>query len=684
MRKIRYIVIALIMGLLSISVVHAQDELDASQTVPCPATITGGLAFNSPPGPLNLDLSAEIEGETYSCGVVVVPENYSQMDGRTIELFYVKLHSRSQSPASDPLIYLAGGPGASSADELAGNPILLSNMNSIRESRDIIGLDQRGTGYSNYLVCAPYFSTIGVVLERVENAPDLEATLGELFGASPLASTAVRLSICGLIYNSITDVDLAQYNSVVSAQDIAHFAEASGYDAYNLYGTSYGTRLAQFAMRETPDKIRSVLIDGVVSPNISNSALTIAKRDQVYSNIFAMCAADAACDAAYPNLPERFAALLSQIEETPITIDPPITLHPALYSTRQIDPVLTTVDPRFFFSLAGANNAALNGGVANRIPGLIQALENGDMEWIQTQLGSEAPLPEAGNVSPGQQESLPLEFEQAVFAQPLMALLAAAQTEEENHGVGPHVHWNSLVLNDFGTRLLEGENQDEIVEELVVWSLLPYQDEFTSQTLVDFASSHLRTTSAFAANLIALQMTDDQLRQAKWHMQNLAMSMGNPEGRHNSSGLQQAVNCAEDVPFATIEDATDYLDNSPFPQLLFLPPADFEILVWGACLTFPTPLAASVTDPVTSDIPTLIYVESLDIQTPSSWGRSVQEGFVNSFLVEWGNMGHIAAAHDPSSCVGDIAAAFLDNPGSQPNLSCAQSDSYMLQWVLPE
>ena len=90
--------------------------------------------------------------------MVVVPENYAKPDGRTIELFYLKLHSSSQSPAPEPLVYLAGGPGSSGSQRGGHEPGLYLNLNQIRERQDIIAYDQRGTGYSNYLLCAPFES----------------------------------------------------------------------------------------------------------------------------------------------------------------------------------------------------------------------------------------------------------------------------------------------------------------------------------------------------------------------------------------------------------------------------------------------------------------------------------------------------------------------------------------------
>ena len=89
-------------------------------------------------------------------------------------------------------------------------------------------------------------------------------------------------------------------------------------------------------------------------------------------------------------------------------------------------------------------------------------------------------------------------------------------------------------------------------------------------------------------------------------------------------------------------------------------------------------------DPVVSDIPTLLFLGGLDNETPIAWGRSVAEGLSKSTVVEWKNMGHIAAAHDDKLCAGGIASDFLSDPSKAPDLTCAQSDAYKLQFALPE
>ena len=689
-------VLSIILLTLALSIIpiaaHAQDaagDLYVAETIACPADLIDGIAFD----PTSTYVSAlglkgmidEIEGQTYNCGVVTVPENYDEPAGHTIELFYLKLHSTSQSPAPDPLIYLSGGPGSSATYGFADIPITLSNLNQIRERRDVIAYDQRGTGYSNYLICAPFLSTYGVALDQTTDA-EVAATIESLIGDAQ-ARSLLSKAVCPLVYDTLTAVDLAQYNSVAGGQDILHLAQALGYtDGYNLYGTSYGTRLTQFAMRFTPEQIRSVVIDGVDDPSRSNSALTNGKRYEQYQNIFAQCEANPACAAAYPNLSTRFATLLEKLDEDPLLLDPPLVLSAAMHGAQKLEPVLTQIDPHFFVGLAAEVNGQLNGGPAVLVPGIIQALETGDEAWLRSHLGDNTPLPETPGPAPLslEQDEDAIDFKQAVFEQPLTALLAQAQLAADAAQSGIGAQWISVVLGDLEARLLAGEDQDQLINDLVAWSVLPYQSRSIG-VVMDFANESLSAEAAAQANAIAGQMTRNDLRRTLWNIQDIAGRLGGADVRSASSKtMQYAVNCAEDVAFSTIEDTNAYVAQSPYPQLVLLPAKEFELVAFGPCVTYPKPLDASVAQLVTSTIPALVFQQALDIQTPLSWGKVVADGLPNSFFVEWSNMGHIAAGHDYHSCAGDIAAAFLDNPAREPNISCAQSANYQLQFVLPE
>ena len=665
----------------------AKTKLDTAEVIPCPSDILNGIAFTDRDYAANFgitNLNGEVEGETMECGIVTVPENYDEPDGRQLELFYMRLFSTSKSPAADPLIYLSGGPGGAGTNEVSGNPITLSNLNQIRERRDIVTYDQRGTGYSNYLLCAPFSSAVGMLLARNED-PAVQAQF-ETIQSDPIMNRAMKNNLCAGMYDTLTDVDLGQYNSVASAQDILHLVEALGYtEGYNLYGTSYGTRLSQYAMRTTPDQVRSAVLDGAMAPSQANATLSFAKRFEQYLNIFAQCAADDACAKAYPDLKARFAALLEKIEANPIVLDPPMVVNRNWTVGSNLPAVLDKIDPSFFVGLAGLSNTFVGGGPAKLVPRTILALEEGDLDYVRSAFGApaaDAAAPAPAPLAPPAAAQPAFQPDQPSFQAPFSTLLMLAQVMAAGGDTGIDTHWLAIALDDLQARLVAGEDQVDLMEDLITLAVVPNMG-VDAQNLIDYANEHLSAEAAAAANAVVAQMTHHDVRKTLWAIQDVAMKLGNPESRHFSDVQQNAVNCAEDIAFTTIEESQAYLDASPFPQLLTLP-VEVNNMLFQSCEFYPKPLDASVAASVMSDIPTLVFQQALDVQTPLSWAQDILKTLKTGYYVEWPNEGHVVASKDYHGCSGDIAAAFLDNPAREPSSACSQGKEYQLQFVLPK
>jgi len=653
----------------------AFGTVGSTEAVPCPDSLAAGAAF--------VASGAEVEGRTYSCGVVVVPENYDKPSGRTIELFYLKLHSRSQSAAPTPMVYLAGGPGSSGSYELTANTLLNQNLERIRQSRDILAYDQRGTGYSNYLLCAPFESMLGILQDRDRN-PDVAATIEDLQDTSlGIGYGALRANLCGVGTKVLAGVDLTQYNSVASAKDIPLLVKALGYsDGYSLYGTSYGTRLAQDAMRADPEGVRAVVLDGVSGPSIQNSMWSSTKYVSPYVELFAQCAADAACNAAYPNLADRFGALLDKLEKEPLVLDPPIVVLPALGVA--FPPKLTQIDAAFFRQLSIINNIAVGGGFAAQVPRMILAAEQGDTDYFRTtKLAASAPVADAPTMSvpTAGGGTLPFESDQPLYTVPLVTLLSIAQSATVTQQTSLDGQWMSVALGDLAARVTAGENQADLMEALLRLAVVPNTGT-SPQSLVAYANQNLSPDAAAAANALAAGMSRNDVRATMWDIQDVAMTLGTEkDNRAYSSGMQTAVNCSDELAFTSLDVAKADVAQTRFPQLIAFPlEANEQTLL--SCLSYPTALDRSVTEPVVSSIPTLLYLGPLDNETPVAWGREVARGLSRSTVVEWANQGHVAAAKDPKFCVGDIAAAFLSDPAAAPDLSCSRSADFTLQFVL--
>jgi pimeloyl-ACP methyl ester carboxylesterase len=98
-----------------------------------------------------------------------------------------------------------------------------------------------------------------------------------------------------------------------------------GFDQWNLYGISYGTRLALTAMRDYPKGIRSVILDSTYPPQVSAYVEMIPKAAAAFDTIFAACAGDVDCNAAYPDLKTTFYGLLERLDAKPMAVS---MLHP--------------------------------------------------------------------------------------------------------------------------------------------------------------------------------------------------------------------------------------------------------------------------------------------------------------------------------------------------------------------
>jgi pimeloyl-ACP methyl ester carboxylesterase len=236
-----------------------------------------------------------------SCGYLVVPENRSRPSGRTIRLMVAKYPARSPEKRADPVVYLAGGPGDIAPLEVNG----LITADFIRD-RDILVVSQRGTMFSEpALTCA---SLDDFARELLGLRFYSEAT-----GRAHLAATEV----CHREL-AATGADLAAYNSTESAADFADLRKVLGVAAWNVYGTSYGSYVAQTLMRDDPEGIRSIVLDSVLPTNYTipgNWQNTRAGFD----NLFQACAAETACSAAHPHLEATFTRLVNKLEAEPLT-----------------------------------------------------------------------------------------------------------------------------------------------------------------------------------------------------------------------------------------------------------------------------------------------------------------------------------------------------------------------------
>jgi pimeloyl-ACP methyl ester carboxylesterase len=234
------------------------------------------------------------------CGSLTVPEDPSDPQGRTLSLNVAVVPAIKRKPEPDPLFILAGGPGQAVVEVF---PALSTTVFRIHEERDIVLVDQRGTGGSNPLRCLD---------------PEDE-TITDEQAIALLKECPEKL-----------DADLKYYTTDIAMQDLERVRAALGYETINLYGISYGTRAALVYLKLFPERVRSIVLDAVVDPNFIIYEDAASDGQRALDLFFARCKADEACHATFPDLKSEFDAVLQRVEAAPveITIPHPTTARP--------------------------------------------------------------------------------------------------------------------------------------------------------------------------------------------------------------------------------------------------------------------------------------------------------------------------------------------------------------------
>lgn len=240
------------------------------------------------------------------CGYLVVPEDRSDPASHTIRLHVALIHSNARSPEPDPLLLLEGGPGMGI---LEGASFFVDILEPILQSRDVIMVDQRGTGFSQPNLACPEY-TDQVLADLISGQKMSKALMGSVEG---MLACQDRLIAQG--------VNIASYNTLENAADIADLRQVLGYKAWNIYGVSYGTRLAMTVMNMYPQGVRSVVLDSAYPPMAD---LYYERSGNVYhalENMFSECAASSWCSRQYPNLENVFYGVVEELNATPVLVE---------------------------------------------------------------------------------------------------------------------------------------------------------------------------------------------------------------------------------------------------------------------------------------------------------------------------------------------------------------------------
>lgn len=230
------------------------------------------------------------------CASLTRAEDPDSPDGRSIELFIAKFPADTPEPEQDAFTIIQGGPGGSSIDLYLQMRHLFSG---IRKKRDIIVVDQRGTGRSNMLTCP-----VDDELVIADFSPEL---------AKRMASECVDVL-------SETN-DLRFYTTSIAVQDLEAMRIAAGYPQLSIYGTSYGTRVAQHYLRRFPEQTRAVVLDGVVQIGLNLAGGEIARRSQqAFDRIVMRCNDSKACSQELGNIEIKFKELRERLRQDPVDV----------------------------------------------------------------------------------------------------------------------------------------------------------------------------------------------------------------------------------------------------------------------------------------------------------------------------------------------------------------------------
>ncbi|WP_229487813.1 alpha/beta fold hydrolase [Pseudoduganella lutea] len=228
--------------------------------------------------------------EALRCVSVQVPLDYGK-PGKTITIHATIAPAFREAARADPLFVLAGGPGQAGSDIL---PIAQAAMRRVRATRDIVLVDQRGTGLSGKLDC--------------KSPPEIDTMTEEQLDAD------ARRCIGSL------GVSFSSYTTDAAARDIERVRLALGYRQVNLWGGSYGTRLAQHYARLYPASVRAMVLDGVAAPD---QVIPAGGRDAqaALEATFRRCEKEPACARAFPALRTEFAELAARLARAPVRIE---------------------------------------------------------------------------------------------------------------------------------------------------------------------------------------------------------------------------------------------------------------------------------------------------------------------------------------------------------------------------
>ena len=223
------------------------------------------------------------------CGTFRVPENRGPEGSRTVTLRVAVIPARDGGSCPDPVVYLAGGPGGSAVAGALGMTQLFSSAN---ERRDIVLVDQRGTGRSNALECPLPSKGLGT--------------------SAPAMRAYVKACLARF------DVDARQYTTVPAMDDLADVMRALGYDQIDVYGLSYGATAAQYLLAQHGDLVRTAILDGGTLLDVPIFERWAPNGERALRAILSRCSRSPRCARAFPRVRSEVFEMMATLRKGPV------------------------------------------------------------------------------------------------------------------------------------------------------------------------------------------------------------------------------------------------------------------------------------------------------------------------------------------------------------------------------
>ncbi len=617
----------------------------------------------------------ETLGATFDCGRIEVPENWDMPDGRKIPISYVVLKSTNLAPFEDPVIYFQGGPGGSalnSLSQIAGGTV------GLRQNRDIVVFDQRGTAHSNELLCPinvrianpeTYETDLDAVEARFA-ALDIGASSDPQAVYDVMAASAEVVDYRSCVpYLEAQGIDITQYNTQSTVRDTIALMRHLGYPAYNLFGGSYGSMVTLSILDhyETSGNaglppLRVAVIDGVAPWNAEFYEMGFLNA-YVILRVFADCEAVPDCAASYPDIRQRAVDLFAVLDAEPLVRD---------------DGTAVSVG-----DLAGIllSSISLQKNMIPFLPRLIAELERGEFgvfDLAQAVSRAEITLPDA-------LAQAPLPAPEGALAEANARLATISQQFDAIEEDLSLILGGAAIIRE---ALLQATDRVGLFEALLeryldaaggsvanlamsqLEPLLIHRDQRTREGLRSFVQQAVIIPS-LQAEMVALVdlLSEEELTSVFADLTRDAFL----RGRTILDSITHRIIRCNDISYSFFNDvAFEAYADYEAPQLIgesakWVPSYQVGCRQLG--------LAAEAYKPappgVVSDVPTLVVNGALDTATPPEWGLRAAETLSRATVVTIPMTGHVAGIFN--ECGKALVQSFILAPDTPLNTACIEA-----------